>query len=86
MITGYARVIEQVRAPDGSVHERTVDHPLFDGEDIEIYHWTDGNMECDCNRASVCGRDGDVACNGGEPTYKLNLLRANTREVLYREF
>ncbi len=84
MITGELLVIEQVLAPDGSVHERLYSAFLHDGE-VAVYHWSDGNMECDCNRASICGH-ADVACNGGEPTYKLNLLRADTRDVLYREF
>ena len=84
MITGLMKVIEQVLAPDGSVHERLWTAALHDGE-VPIYRWSDGNMECDCNRADICGHS-NVTCNGGEPTYKLNLLRADTREVLYREF
>lgn len=45
--------------------------------------WSDGNASCDCNRG-LFFNDEDHEC--GDTAYSVEILKADTKEVLYSEF
>lgn len=85
-------IIQRIRKNETGEVRESVEAGWFDSTGFQSFIWEEGNFACDCNRHDFFERAGGVEPEFDEDAecsdykYAVQILDAETREVLYDDF